>query len=273
MLASGYARRYYLKVRGAAVSGLRTIMKRLGAIGLLAAFGVGAHGCSENNSSLFIRGALAIEETGCVARAEPGALMRGGGVLDVSFRQDYTAALLVGNQLSTQGDRDSLRTETARVTLTGAEVRLYDLENNQLDEYTVQASGFVDAAPTADSPGFGSVFVSVIRPESNFRTVGCEALDTPGQGCDIIVNVRVFGETLGQREVESNELQFPLHVCYGCLVAFPLVALDPVNNTCQGSDQDEVEATYCFLGQDASIDCRLCPRNSACQSPLPSAGE
>lgn len=218
-----------------------------------------ALGCAENESSLYIAGVLAIEESGCVAEPEPGATLRAFGVMDVALRQDYTAVLLVGNQLSTQGDRNRSRTETARLVLTGAEVRIHDLADNPLDEYTVRANGFVNPAPSADSPGFGSVAVTIIQPESNID-IG-----------DFIVKVRVFGETLGHQEIESSELQYPLTVCSGCLISFPPDALEEISDgvfACVPGENDQIERTFCAPGQDAPVDCRLCQANPACSGTL-----
>src|SRR5687768_7912553 len=67
-------------------------------------------GCEDNESSLFIVGVLAIEETDCILTPEGNSLLRTSGVLDVSLRSSYTAGLLVGSQLTQRGSRDQLRT-------------------------------------------------------------------------------------------------------------------------------------------------------------------
>jgi hypothetical protein len=247
-------------MRGFDAAPVEVVMQRFASLVLASLAVAPSFGCAENESSLYIEGVLAVEESGCVARPEPGATLRSFGVLDLALREDYTAVLLVGNQLSTQGDRNRLRTETARLVLTGAEVRIHDLADNLLDEYTVRANGFVDPAPSADSPGFGSVAVTIIQPESNID-VG-----------DFIVKIRVFGETLGHQEIESSELQFPLTVCRGCLISFPLEALEIIDAEtgavgCVADENDQIAEGFCAAGQDEPVDCRLCGSNPFCLAP------
>lgn len=221
---------------------LRRLLPGLTLAGLL------SFSCAENDSSIFVRGVLAIDETSCVARAEPSSLLRGFGVLDVGIRTDhtYSAALLVGNQLSAQGDRTKLRTETARVAFRGAEVSIVDPELGELEPYSVQATGFADPAPNADSPGFGFVFVPIVLPPD--RTSG-----------EVTAKIRVYGDTLGGQEVQSNEFWYPIAICQGCLV--DPQSLDPLTGECGASDDDSggEAKTACFPGQDRLTDCHLVP--------------
>src|SRR5690606_8651239 len=118
------------------------------------------------------------------------------GVLDRLFANDYTAALLIGNQLTARGSREQLRTETSRVTLRGAEVRLETLKGAELaPAFSSTATGFVDAAAGTD-PSLSVMYASLI-PASISSTLP--------QGT-VVAKVRVFGNTLGGQDVESAEL-------------------------------------------------------------------
>lgn len=220
---------------------LRRLLPGLTLAGFLSA------SCAENDSSIYVRGVLAIDETSCVARAEGSSLLRGFGVLDVALREDhtYTAALLVGNQLFTQGDRTKLRTETARVAFRGAEVTIVDPELGELEPYSVQATGFADPAPNADSPGLGFVFVPIVVPQE--RTSG-----------EVTAKIRVYGVTLGGQDVESNEFWYPIAICSGCLVNYN--SIDPVSGECVATDDQSTEdgERACFIGQDQPTDCLVC---------------
>jgi len=72
-----------------------------------------------------------------------------GGTLDLAFRKTYEASLLVGNQLAARGSKDTLRAETSRVTLRGAEVTHTSAQGNQLYRFSVNGTGFVDVSVCA----------------------------------------------------------------------------------------------------------------------------
>jgi hypothetical protein len=218
-------------------------------------------GCEENESSLFIVGVLAIEETDCILTPEGNSLLRTSGVLDVSLRSSYTAGLLVGSQLTQRGSRDQLRTETARLSLRGAEVRLERSTGGVIAEYTTIGTGFVHPAGGAE-PGYGWMSVDLIPAGAPI-----------GEGL-LVANVRVFGDTLGGDEIESNEYPYPIYVCNGCLVSYPVEAADTTQGpgvylcAVRGEDTPVSEGQVCRLGQDVGVPCTDCAAQSAvCLDP------
>jgi hypothetical protein len=85
----------------------------------------------------------------------------------------------------------------------------------------------------------------------------------------VTVFVRVYGRTLGGMEIESNELAFPIAICEGCLVSFPLDADNPatpeydctsfdIASSVGGGSLPSPDDQPCWLGQDAYTDCRYC---------------
>jgi hypothetical protein len=224
---------------------------------LLGAGLVAASGCADNKTALFIRGVVALQSPGCDAKADPSATMLGGGVMDVALTREYWAALLVGNQLTERGSRDQVRTETDRVSLTGAVVDVQNSSGGTLSggSYTTDATGFVDPA-SGNTPSYGVVFVRLV-PSSVSVSAGQQ----------LTVKVHVFGDTLGGRYIESGDLSYPISVCSGCLVSFPSNAYDPANPSagCTGDPGSATEP--CYPGQDEPIDCRLCTQNPACVPP------
>jgi hypothetical protein len=220
-----------------------------------------AAGCEENESMLFIVGVLALEDTDCKLTSQGSATLRTRGVLDVSLRSGYTAGLLVGSQLTQRGSRDQLRTETARLSLRGAEVTLETAAGEPIAEYTTIGTGF--ANPSAGSePGFGAIAADLIPPGAPLA----EGL--------VVARVRVFGDTLGGQEVESNEYSFPIYVCSGCLITYPGDAADMnqgagVYLCAVRSDRATVtEDRVCALGQDIAVPCTICAAQSAvCLDP------
>src|SRR5260221_3796914 len=217
-----------------------------------------APGCADNNSTLFITGVIYDKPPGCTVSADPASLYLGSGTLDLAFRKNYQAWMLVGNQLTSRGSKQTLRSETSRVNLTGAEIDLTDSLNNRIKKFSVHGSGFVDVSRGED-PGWG-LFGADLIPS----TVGETLAGRVGTGAtvlEVIATVRVFGSTLGNQDVTSAELSYPIRVCYGCLVQYPLVAVDfvtdPANPTCSSS-ATELPITGCRPGQDDYIDCRSC---------------
>jgi len=228
------------------------------------AVGALSGGCADNESTLFIQGVLATEATECVARPDPEAAFRQLGYLDVAFGGGYVAALQVGSQITERGDREKVRTETSRMHLEGAEVTIFPTEGPSLS-FASPATGFVHPASGTD-PGLAAVFVQLVRPQDIAVLQGLP-------GGQMIARVRVYGTTLGGQEVESGEFDFPIFVCEGCLVTYPLSAQDPSSGS--GTYQCGVmsgavvdDSVICSLGQDASFPCSLCVGTyDICDSP------
>lgn len=221
---------------------------------LLAGVGMAsAAGCADNKSALFVRGVLALQAPECVAKADPSATMRLEGVLDLAFRTNYQAALLVGNQLVAQGSHNQVRTETSRVVVKGAVVTVKDAKGKTLTSYTVDATGVIDPA-TGSDPSYGVVNAELI-PDSLKLSPNTR----------VTADVQVFGDTLGGKSITSADLLFPIQVCKGCLVSFPADAVNAATpGQCVGT---ATTAAPCFMGQDDPIDCRLCASNPACVPP------
>jgi hypothetical protein len=235
-----------------------------GGVAVLLGAIVSGWGCTENQTALFIQGNVAVEAPDCLARAESGAPLLGGGMLDVALRFDYQANLLVGSQLTPRGDKVNLRTETAITSITGAEVQLYEDTGALSVEFTVPASGVILPESSAD-PGFGIISVTLI-PATTGQLLA-DSLLNRGTILTRVAQVKVFGETIGGVEVESAELMYVIRVCEGCLINFPAEALD-VNGVCGVVQSDMSPDLPCAVGQDDVVDCRSCAGNPFCQSQL-----
>jgi hypothetical protein len=228
---------------------------------LLGAGGLSTSGCEDNESMLFIVGVLSAEQTDCIYTPEGGATLRTAGVLDLALRSGYRAGLLVGSQLTQRGNRDQLRTETARLSLKGAEVRLETASGSPIAEFTTIGTGFVHPGGGSD-PGFGVATVDVIPAGAPI---------SPGL---VLARMRVFGDTLGGEEIQSNEYSFPIRVCDGCLISYPAEAADmtqgPGVYLCALRSEDSTVSTeqICHVGQDVPVPCSLCAAQSAvCHDP------
>jgi hypothetical protein len=228
---------------------------------------IGGVGCADSESMLFIRQAQARVSggtNGCTVDSSPSSLFITEGTLDLAFRTEYTAALLVGNQLVARGNASQLRTETSRVQIEGAEVRLEDASGTPWGPYTVPGSGFIDPA-TGSTPSYGLTETILVGSEFGIK-LAQGAPGIPGLRETLGVRrftsvVKVLGKTLGGTPVESGEWRFPLTVCYACLVAFPPEANDPklTRPNCElPAGTGTVVLPPCSLGQDDNVDCRIC---------------
>lgn len=202
---------------------------------------LGPFGCADNKSTIFIRHVLAKTED-CAFTADPGGAFIGQGTMDLQFTSSYAPFVLVGNQLVPQGDDEALKTETSRVQLHGAEVHLTTAGGEGVQSFSTTCAGTIDAA-AGPEPGYGVTQVTMIPPG---------AVDTPGS---YLARVTVFGETLGNQDVESGEFTFPIEVCDGCLIFFNKESQDA--GTCVAPSGDPIG--LCLPGQDGLTDCSLLP--------------
>jgi len=229
----------------------------------LALAAAAAPGCAENESQLFIVGVMKLEASDCILDPDADAPLLTGGVLDRALRNGYRGGLLIGSQLTERGSREQLRTETARLTLRGAEVRLETVGGAALAEYTTVGTGF--ANPSSDTePGYGAMAVDIVPAGA------------PLSDGLILARIRVFGETLGGQEIESNEYFFPIEVCNGCLISYPIEAAaeDLAPGEPFRCSQTPVEAgsiaqqPVCVVGQDVTVPCTTCSASTpACADP------
>jgi hypothetical protein len=201
------------------------------------------------------------------------------GKLDVFVRQNYRAQLVVTNQLRPAYSKEKGRVEANNVYLLGATVRLTTVDGLPLDggalrsgnEYTVQGSGFIPATDS-NAGGTGSIEVSLIDLAAATtllnRLKGDIGRNVVNPVTVVLAYVRVNGQTLGGLKVESQEFQFPIEVCAGCLLAYkeeaPGLGCAPRVQTAGSST---VAKPPCEPGQDQPVDCNDCLGSSPyCQN-------
>ena len=188
--------------------------------------------------------------------------------MDVEFTQSYTGYILVGNQLTERGSREQLRTETSRIALRGAEVTLTTVDGKTLGTYSTVGTGFVNAS-SGNVPAYAAMSVNIIPAALGSDPAVVDA------GA-VVAKIRVFGDTLGNIAVTSSELDFPIRVCNGCLVAYPTSAADPSVpvgspykcTTAASSTDTTNESLPCIVGQDDSFACTACSASlDLCRDP------
>jgi hypothetical protein len=222
--------------------------------------------CAENNQTIFIRAVQAKSTSGdCVVPADPERARVSSGIIDLALASSYSATILVGNQMIPRGDPVNVRAESSRVILKGAVVRVMRADGTEIRAYTRLAQGFVEPAG-GNTPGYGNIAVDIIDAES---AAGIGAGLQKGQAIRLLARLKVFGTTLGGKDVETGEFEFPVDVCLGCLVRF---TPDPTTNECcTGTTQGTQSTTECAPGQDTPSDCSNCRviGGPGCEVPPP----
>lgn len=228
-----------------------------------------APACVDNDQSIYIRQVMAPPLTRtngvCSYTPDPTQPFLAGGTFDVALAGGYGITALVGNEMVQRADSNAPRAETNKAHINGAIVRVTDANGGTISEFTSPGSGFVDAANgnVASYGLFG--FTGIDAPTAAALR---STLPNISDARLIIVNIKVFGETLGGVDLESAEFQFPVSVCNGCLISFagaddPLTkdVLDcNLNTSAAGSSSagsTQIQAP-CILGQDEIVPCTLC---------------
>jgi hypothetical protein len=222
--------------------------------------------CVHNDSTVFVRDVLAPQTSSqsgavCLYTADPAQAFISSGTLDIALRPQYDAIYLVGNQMVPEVNANQLQTETSTVTIQGAIVRITNNRGDELDRYTRLAAATLSPS-SGNTPGYAPIGVTIVDPLALSRDAEIQAnvvgavLGQSGL-VRVVTYVRFFGVTLGGKSVESDEFEFPVDVCNGCLVRFTNDPTLRTPNCVGGTATTGQPVVPCLFGQDVSIDCNL----------------
>lgn len=190
-------------------------------------------GCAEQPTMLVIRGA-AVASVNCpsdLANNTSDVFMT-QGVLDISLAGGYALAPLIANiapNSSSVGAKTQQQSQGQVAVWTGL-----GIEGNMIILSEAQISfEFLNEVPESIAGAFegydlplGGIAVdpagTVTLPMYVLNAFHIEVLRTviqPGFTAYLMVKVRVLGTSSSQTDVESNELEFPISICNGCLRA------------------------------------------------------
>jgi hypothetical protein len=234
-----------------------TALAAIGGMALL------APACAHNDSSFFLQGVLAPPQSstnGCLFTDDPTQAEEPSGVLDVGVTNEYFAEFLAGNQIIPQGNQDQLMTETSRIVIQGAVVRIVDLVTGaQLANYTDVESGFLNPS-NGTTPGYGPVGFMIVDPDTAATLLTNPPL-MPFESRAIVSYVKAFGTTLGGDYEETNTFGFKITACNGCLIQY--TSLNP-----PACDPNVAPSTtgpsLCYVGEDIPFDCHRCIGDPIC---------
>lgn len=175
-----------------------------------------------------------------------------------------------------EANSNQLMTETSDVTIQGAIVRITDAAGNLLKTYTRLASATIYPS-NGTTPGYapiGPVTIvdsDTIASDTEIQTLVVNGLPRAAS-VRLITYSRFFGKTTGGRDVESDEFEFPVDVCRGCLIAFSPADINPnaaipncIGPCTAGSSAASTAPIPCVPGQDLPIDCAQCQTIADCR--------
>lgn len=218
--------------------------------------------CAHDDSTLFVQSVLAPQlvtpGTGCAYTNDPTQPAIDEGLLDIAIRDTYSAAFLLANQLVPRGDPSAPQTETSFITIKGAVVSITDAGTGMLlrQPFTSLASVVISPAQ-GSTPGYSAVPDITLIDETTVQSLG-----TLINGeAHLLIFTKFFGTTLGGQYIESNNYQFPVDVCNGCLISFSAADISPLckNANCLGNpNMMAPTVTIPCNGEDFAIDCSAC---------------
>jgi len=249
---------------------------------LLASAAVSIPACAHDDSTLFVQDVLQAQPVTagqvCTYTSDPKQPFISSGVLDLALRNQYDATFLLGNQMVAEANSQQLQTETSIITIQGAVVRITDAAGAQLNTFTRLTSATI--YPAAGSvPGYAPVGVTIL--DSSTTTGNGNVTSTVGGGgvARLVSYVKFFGVTLGGKNVESDEFEFPVDICQGCLISFSPVDISPLfaAPNCKAAATGTISSlpVPCIVGQDSPVDCSYCLTNPFCDpstAPIADAG-
>lgn len=230
--------------------------------------------CATNDQTIFVQGVLAPPVTrtngACLYTNDPEQAQLFQARMDVGVTDSYVSVMLVGNQLIARGDPNNNRAESNRVHVNGAVVKVTEPDGRVIREFTSYGLGFANPQTNnaADYTTIGVVVfdaptADIIRPQLPNRAVSKT----------LLIQIKVFGQTLGGTDVESGEFQLPMQVCNGCLVNFtgandPEAAVQP-NCNVPLDPTSTTNVIPCSAGQDELTPCQACAGRPACNPATP----
>ena len=171
----------------------------------------------------------------------------------------YQPAFLLGNQIVTQANQDLEQTETSRIIVTGAISRITDLNGNNLPTMLSNMCQSGDKAACAAGKNATPIFnqggppnpfsteeTTAIEPSdgttASYSPISITIVDgatigivkdyfeaqnalLPGSALgstntiELLTYTKAEGHTLGGDAEESNEFEFPVTLCFGCLAS------------------------------------------------------
>lgn len=235
-------------------------MKRHFLLAALLVAGV-LNGCAPegNPLALVITGNAKVgSESSCVIQGGQG-VSRTTGTLDLLYATNYVFYPTVRSMLQNAEEVSELGVDTGSLDPNGIHLKgvrvWYEIEGLKGQWTTGETTKIPDEVFTPTfgfmMPGGSVTFGVEIIPREVVQALdGDTAFDALYSGGYLIAHVAVEGTTQDGRKIRSAELAYPIQVCRGCLLYWPVE--DP-GTCCDGISSTDV--IVCSPGQDEAIPC------------------
>ena len=200
------------------------------------------------------------------------------GTVDLALAPTYSLNLVAQNRLTNNVTANNLKPSdgfsvTTTINLTSLSVRYIDVDEVDIGldpEVNIPVSGVLPvlASTTSSTTRTGTVvlpeitvldpqMVQILSQNNLFRRVTPSGKVVTRGNFKIVLAMRLYGKTLDGKEVQSNEVQFPVNVCVGCLVT------SSAQTSCGAglleSDTKLLDACPSMIGHDdVYVSCSLC---------------
>ncbi len=229
---------------------MRGWFKKAFAIGIVASTVPFFGSCTNDDTGIFVLANLARVAPACTVKIALDSAFFSRGVLDVTLRDFYIADLMWGNQMIERNEANLSRTETSTFTVEGAEIMISH-GTELLRHFSVASSGVANPTASTD-PGLGLSAVELLPADVVINQIAPLVTSTSDR-VQIIVDVKIFGSTIGGISSETPFFRYVIDVCRSCLIVFePTFGATPV---C--ASKADVQAP-CYIGQNDPVPCQSC---------------
>lgn len=244
---------------------------RLALLGLV----MSSAACEDREVSLMILQMQPI--VGCEPTSDE-TFFQSQGVIDIAFIDSYSVYPLLENKMIDINAANNYGEQDARANTNSVLLRQAIIEYEFIDPISgdfetvlpVEMSGFVPIGDSKKVVGLELMPLSQIE-----RLRAAPELGTTDGRVQIMTRVRLKGETLDGKSIESNEFKFPVIICLGCRLRCSQQEMDLLASEGLGNVDTTIECPA-YAGQDDNfIDCISCPQllNESIQAkicPVPS---
>lgn len=251
----------------------RTLATALAALGLTATLG----GCQDRDFGLSITHVVPLTASSCALATNS---FLSGGVVDLALRDSYTLYPAITNNLGSINEIKEYTELDGRLDTSDIVLRSASIEYTTLDTLSAEIQSPTVVPLSGTVPAGGSLVIGVealssgilsqLRDADEFLLIDDSGAARPVRSTiKIIARMRIEGETLDGKDVESSEFLFPIEICNGCRVTYdaPLLVQSGGVATCPPVTRDEEgnvitrEDALCVetAGADSGfVDCQQC---------------
>jgi hypothetical protein len=243
--------------------------------------GVLLTGCQDRDFGLSIRQVQPIDSSACLVDTDEGNF-QSSGVVDLALRNGYTIHPLIQNNMQDINEIKQFENTDGRINTNAILLRSASIEYTALDTLSAQITSPTVVAlsgtvPVGDLLVVGvevlnSAVLSQLRDADEFLLIDDSGQARPiRSSVKIIARLRIEGETLDGKKVESNEFLFPIEVCNGCRISYPAPLLEQRGGvlTCPSvtldaegnpivQDEDEDRCPAASGVENGFVDCQEC---------------